>query len=514
MEIINNLYRVEKQKLGSGSFSVVYMGTDLQLNRTVAIKKIPLTGESNILSKITPEVEIMKKLYHVNIVAYYDVCKLPNYLYIIMEHCNAGSLQNVILFNKQAETNKDFNREANTYYFMSQLKDALDYIRSEGYIHRDIKPMNVLLTKEPNLTNSIDTDCGDFNILFENKQNIGSFVNSDLDCTKPNINYKLVVKLADFGLARQYIDDDDSLLKTYCGSPRYMGPELLLDMKYNSKTDLWSYGVIMYEMLFGVGPIEARTVDDLKKQLRKKDIDFHLNKKYTANCFDLLRKLLVKDYESRIEWSNFFSHPWFTWWEKQLSLSSSIDSDFVNNSTPYGTTPELHKDPRKTRTPLNTPSTTPTMPINTPTASLNTPTAPLNTQQSKTNSLPLQTFKSNNLTKMEVTDYNKISTHPKSYAEYHSLLKYSTTTPITIPMSIPSKTQKSTRIIPNTAPAKISSQSPSPHTPSPHTPSPHTPSHLILSNNSLSPNSPLVGNKFINQRALQKSLSTFSTFSV
>lgn len=454
MEIIHNRYRIEKHKLGSGSFSVVYMGTDLQLNRKVAIKQIQLAGKSDIISKVTPEVEIMKKLDHVNIVRYYDVCELSDYLYIVMEHCNAGSLQNVITFNDREGIKKDFNREANTYYFMNQLKDALNYIRSEGYVHRDIKPMNVLLTKEANLSNSIDTDCGDLNILFENKQNISVFVNSDLDCTKPNINYKLVVKLADFGLARQHIDNEDSLLKTYCGSPKYMGPELLLDMKYNSKTDLWSYGVIMYEMLFGVGPIEARTIEDLKRQLRKKDINFHLNKKYTPNCFDLLTKLLVKDYESRIDWVSFFSHPWFTWWEKQFALSSSTDNE--TSSTP--------------------------------------PTTSTIIEKSRPHSISIPPLKTNNLTKMEVTDYNRISTTPKSYVEYHSILKRNTTTPI----SIPSKTQyiSTTRYVPNTAPAKISNQAPSPQTPT--------------SNSSLSPNSPLIGNRFINQRALQKSLSTFS----
>lgn len=421
MELLKNRYRIEKQKLGSGSFSVVYMGTDINLNRKVAIKQIQITTDT---TKITPEIEIMKQLNHPNIVRYYDVIETAGYMYIVMEYCNAGSLQDVINLNEKMNKDKNFNREANTYYFMTQLKDALSYVRETGYIHRDIKPMNVLLSKEVSLNASMETDSGDLNILFGERENIISNTEIDYDCTKPNLNYKLTVKLADFGLARQYIDDTQSLMRTYCGSPRYMGPELLLSMEYNSKTDLWSCGVMMYEMLFGVGPLEAKTLEHLKKKVRKDEINFHLNKNYTANCFDLLTKLLDKDYETRIEWDQFFTHAWFKMWERQVSLGASVEEKTL------------------------------VVPIKSTTKAISIP-------------------KSSNLTKMTVSDYTRIPTAPKSYAEYHNLLKKGT-------VSI-----------------------------SPSTPSPSTPSSSS-SNNSLSPNSPLFGNKFINQQALQKSLSTFS----
>jgi len=424
MELLKDRYRIEK-KLGSGSFSVVYMGTDIKLNRKVAIKQIKITTDT---SKITPEIEIMKKLNHPNIVKYYDAIETNNCMYIVMEYCNAGSLQDVINLNEKMGKNKNFNREANTYYFMTQFKDALNYVREMGYIHRDIKPMNVLLSKEVSLTNdglsgSMETDSGVLNILFGAcEENVSSNTEIDYDCTKSNLNYKLTVKLADFGLARQYVDNTQSLMRTYCGSPRYMGPELLLSMEYNSKTDLWSCGVMMYEMLFGVGPLEAKTLEHLKKKVRKDEINFHLNRNYSADCFDLLTKLLDKDYETRIEWDQFFTHHWFRMWERHTNLNSSIEEKAPN------------------------------MPTKSTTKAITIP-------------------KSSNLTKMTVSDYTRIPTTPKSYAEYHNLLKKGSVSPSTPTSSTPSSSS---------------------------------------SNNSLSPNSPLFGNKFINQQALQKSLSTFS----
>src|SRR5687768_9663568 len=111
MELINGKYKLENKKLGTGGFSVVYLGTNVLTNSQVAIKEISLLQKSlqeeDSLKKIESEIGLMQTLDHPNIVKYYDIAKLPNCWYIIMEHCNAGTLDDVIIFNENMSQKKD-----------------------------------------------------------------------------------------------------------------------------------------------------------------------------------------------------------------------------------------------------------------------------------------------------------------------------------------------------------------------------------------------------------------------
>ena len=306
MEDIGSKYINKNIKLGSGSFSEVFLGVNLATCENVAIKKISMLQKKNIINKIDLEIEIMRSVVHANIVRYIDVYKKGDFWNIVMEYCNAGSLEDVIKYNRMLKGPNDQHtiREQTALYFLNQLKNAMDYIRKRGYIHRDIKPMNVLLTSEHGHTPSSS------------------------DIYRGNI---LTVKLADFGLARQHTDNN-SLLDTICGSPLYMAPELFIDMKYDTKADLWSYGIIMYEMLFGSHPTPANSLRQLKENIKFKDIDFHLDYRYTDECFDILQKLLIKNRESRIEWDHFIDHPWFR--QKQTIDIDGIQIKIVSPSVP------------------------------------------------------------------------------------------------------------------------------------------------------------------------------------
>ena len=309
-------YIIENIKLGSGSFSEVYLGKHKITNNKVAIKivyfdkKNNITKKEKIINKMEQEITIMKQLDHPNIVKYYDNVKTNNIWYIIMEYCNAGTLDNVIKYNEsESKKSRLFNREANTYYYMNQLKNALDYVIKMGYIHRDIKPMNILLTR---------TIIDDNIINYNHDRNI-------------------ILKLADFGLAKEYINNEYIMMNTICGSPLYMAPELLINNSYTSIADLWSYGVILYQLLFGTLPMNANSVLQLQKNIINNDINFHLNRDFTLECFDLLTKLLTKNHLDRINWEKFSNHKWFTYWSnKDLnSQSKNIieDNKFISNIT-------------------------------------------------------------------------------------------------------------------------------------------------------------------------------------
>ncbi len=319
-EIIDN-YKIDNTVLGHGNFSTVFSGQNIKTGQIVAVKKINISKYKS-LDRFKFEIELMQKLSHQNIVTYHDVIKKPDFWYIVLEHCNYGTLEDVIMHNKNSSTdNLDifFNLEKNTHYYLFQLRDALNYIRKLGYMHRDIKPQNVLLIKYEN--NSTSVPELDLNLLFTDDENKQS---------KYHPSQKLIVKLADFGLARHYNETNESMMKTLCGTPYYMAPELLIDNSYNSKADLWSYGVIMYEMLFNKYPVEAMSLPQLKIKMKTLDINFHLGNNFSRSCLDLLIKLLQKDHKKRINWEQFFYHDWFSHW-KNLENTCSIEKNLDNS---------------------------------------------------------------------------------------------------------------------------------------------------------------------------------------
>ncbi|AGD92578.1 putative serine threonine-protein kinase [Megavirus lba] len=302
MQLINNKYEIQNIELGSGGFSKVYLGIDIDTGENVAIKKIPLKQDKissqELMNKLSIEIEIMQKLDHPNIVKYYDVYKNNKYWFIIMEYCNAGTLGKVIEYNEMSSKNDiHFDREENSHYYLHQLVSALEYIINLGYIHRDIKPLNVLLSSE----------------------------NNDWDGKNYGTNEKLIVKLADFGLAKEFTKCENELMKSLCGSPAYMAPEILLNPNaaYDSKIDIWSFGVIMYQLLFGKHPNRAQNINHLKELLENKRIEFNYNKNFSKHCYDLLKSVLTKDQKNRIEWSDLFNHEWFYYW-KNIDKDSNI----------------------------------------------------------------------------------------------------------------------------------------------------------------------------------------------
>lgn len=348
-KITGNKYKIENIELGSGAYGVVFLGENIEIsdslpainklndtlaqkqnpsncqeknsnlnniNKFVAIKKVSLiqkkVGKEDVLSILSTEIKIMKKMNHINIIEFKDVFKTELFWYIIMEYCNAGTLENVIIYNEKPNKNIiTFNREANTYYYMNQLKDALNYIRCLGYIHRDIKPMNVLLTET--ISNVVP---------LKKRENFYYTEN-------------LIVKLADFGLARYYDETGNSLAKTICGSPMYMAPEIIIDREYNSKVDLWSFGTILYQMSFGTLPNEATSLTQLVAKLKSKRIDFSLNKNLSPECLDLTTKLLNKNSQDRISWDIFFNHKWFLKWKDLIqSNNNSRPTLIVKNRNP------------------------------------------------------------------------------------------------------------------------------------------------------------------------------------
>lgn len=120
----------------------------------------------------------------------------------------------------------------------------------------------------------------------------------------------LVLKVADFGFAR-FIESPQSLVWTCCGSPLYMAPEVLNLESYTEKADLWSVGVILFEMLAGYAPFYAKNQIDLYRRILSSDfVELPASVIVQGQCKDLLSRLLQVDSKARISWGEFFHHSW------------------------------------------------------------------------------------------------------------------------------------------------------------------------------------------------------------
>ena len=250
-----------KKKIGRGSFSKVFKGYHNSTKKKVAIKMVELDEIKHLKSFMEREIEVMKYISHPNILELYDVIKdtNENCIYLILEYCQKGDLSNFL--------NKRPLKEEMVCNYIKQLAKGLKYLIDRNIIHRDLKPQNILI--------------------------------SDSD----------EIKITDFGFARYYKQNE--MVETICGSPLYMAPEIMKKKKYKSNVDLWSVGIIMYEMLTGYVPFKARTPLELIQTIENTDkVKFPSNIEISEDCKNLLNSLLQKNPDDRISWSNFFKHPW------------------------------------------------------------------------------------------------------------------------------------------------------------------------------------------------------------
>ena len=254
-------YIVDKKRIGKGSFSTIYKCRHNLNNKQYALKEINIDKNKNkIKMNIKREFEIMRKLNHENIVKIHDVIidKRLNNIYFIMDYYEYGDLSHFL--NKKPLKEK-FSRK-----YMKQLSNGLQYLLDNNILHRDLKPQNILLSK----------------------------------------NYD--IKITDFGFATYY--NKDSIINTLCGSPMYMAPEIITKNGYNYNSDLWSVGIILYEMIHGYTPFNVSNFIDLIKEIKKKNIQIKMD--ISEDCKQLIYSLCKTNPNDRLSWSDFFNHKWFT----------------------------------------------------------------------------------------------------------------------------------------------------------------------------------------------------------
>ena len=201
------------ERIGTGGMAVVYKARCHRLNRLVAIKilKPELACDADLLRRFHDESQAVAMLSHVNIVSIYDVCHSDGLDYIVMELIDGMTLKQ---YMQKRGTPLNW-REA--LHFITQIVRALGHAHSRGIINRDIKPHNIMVLRD------------------------GS------------------VKVADFGIARLASSGQATLTQEALGSVHYISPEQAKGSHIDGRSDLYSAGVVLYEMLTGRLPFEGDT---------------------------------------------------------------------------------------------------------------------------------------------------------------------------------------------------------------------------------------------------------------
>lgn len=195
------------EKIGGGGMAVVYKGKDLLLNRVVTVKVLreQFVSEDDFIKRFQREAQAVAKLSHPNIVSIYDVGHEQDFHYLVMEYVEGQNLKEIIVQKAPVDPLEAID-------YLIQILDALEHAHESGVVHRDIKPHNILVTK----------------------------------------NGK--VKVTDFGIAQAVSSATLTYSGTVVGSVQYISPEQAKGETTGIYSDIYSAGVVLYELLTGVLP--------------------------------------------------------------------------------------------------------------------------------------------------------------------------------------------------------------------------------------------------------------------
>jgi serine/threonine protein kinase len=266
------------------------MGINIDTNEKIAIKTNTIKNnsiiESNTVDRELEIIKIIKQHPHDNIVKFYDIINNSNNVCIIMELCTGGDMHSLMI--------KPFNEKHCVHYY-KQIIAGLIHLHTLNIVHRDIKPHNILLTED-----------------YHN------------------------IKLCDFGFSRQL--NGIQRINTMCGSPLYMAPEILNKMDYTHKIDIWSSGIILYEMFFGTHPFGGlKDIDAIAIILNNNFIDIPNNdsniNELSDEAYSLINKVLAYDKHKRFNLHDIINHSWLETYTDDIS--TNLTQIFYKPSTAF-----------------------------------------------------------------------------------------------------------------------------------------------------------------------------------
>ncbi len=256
------LSKGKKILIGDGSFSKVYLFQNKISKIKYAIKKMNISSflkKTNNKDLIINEINIQSKINHPNIIRLYNYFEDKNNIniFLVLEYASQKTLFDYIRYKKGLN-------EIEAFYYFIQAVNAIYFLHKNKIIHRDIKPENLL------------------------------------------INNNNILKLCDFGWS-VYLNNNKRV--TFCGTVEYMAPEIVKKKEYDFSIDVWSLGVLLYELIHSHSPFVAKdlNINKIENNIISKELRF--KKGVSLECRDLIEKLLIKDAENRIKIENIYTHP-------------------------------------------------------------------------------------------------------------------------------------------------------------------------------------------------------------
>lgn len=215
--------------LGEGTFGTASAAVHRKTGKEYVVKTVDRTAVASQI-QLEREVAVQAQMDHPHIVRIYEMFDDGDILNMIMEFCRGGELADIV--EQQVQIGEDDAR-----HIFAQVIQAVHYMHRKLIAHRDLKFENFLVKEvSPEISN----------------------------CT---------IKLIDFGFAKKFSGPDSSVLKTVCGSPGYMAPEVF-DKQYDEKCDIFSCGVMLYCLLAGRMPFEGNSIEELIQNARNKPLKF------------------------------------------------------------------------------------------------------------------------------------------------------------------------------------------------------------------------------------------------
>lgn len=246
-----------KAKLGAGAMATVFLGHQVSLDRKVAIKVLPQKFSQNekFIERFYKEGRAAGQLNHPNIVAAYDVGQAGDHHYFVMEYVDGDTVYDRIKQDKRM-------KEKDAIEMIRQTALALEHAHERGFVHRDIKPKNIM------------------------------------------INKRGVVKLADLGLARAVSDKEAAEAEAgrAYGTPYYISPEQIRGEKeIGPRADIYGLGATFYHMVTGKVPYEGKNPSEVMRRHLKEDLvaPDHVNKSLSTGCAMVIEMMMAKDKKDR-----------------------------------------------------------------------------------------------------------------------------------------------------------------------------------------------------------------------
>ena len=257
------LSKGKKILVGDGSFSKVFLYQHKNSKIKYAIKRINIASfkkKTNNQNLIWEEINIQSKILHPNIIRLFNYFKDKNYIFLVLEYASRGTLFDYIHYKKGLD-------ESEAFYYFIQAVNSISFLHKNKIIHRDIKPENLL------------------------------------------INCNNILKLCDFGWS-VYLNNNKRV--TFCGTVEYMAPEILKNEEYDFSIDVWSLGVLLYELIHSHSPFVVKdlNINKIENNIVSKELRF--KKGVSLECRDLIEKLLIKDAKNRIKIEDIYQHPFIT----------------------------------------------------------------------------------------------------------------------------------------------------------------------------------------------------------